>query len=50
METLGSPEKTVHWMNRTNPELGGKTPREVIKADPVAVEAALVRIDHGIYS
>jgi hypothetical protein len=36
-------------MNRPNPLFHGKTPAEVIEFDLVAVEAALVRIDHGVY-
>ncbi len=49
LETLGSPEKAEHWMNRPNPLFHGKTPAQMIKSDPVAVEAELVRIDHGVY-
>jgi hypothetical protein len=36
-------------MNRPNPLFQGKTPRQVIEFDLVAVEAELVRIDHGVY-
>jgi len=36
-------------MNRANPLFAGKTPAQMIKSDHAAVEAELVRIDHGIY-
>lgn len=36
-------------MNRPSPLFNGKTPTEVMKTDPEAVEAELVRIDHGGY-
>jgi uncharacterized protein (DUF2384 family) len=49
LETFGSQQKAEHWMTRPNPLLQGKTPREVSLFDPSAVEAALVRIDHGVY-
>jgi uncharacterized protein (DUF2384 family) len=49
LATFGSPEKAQHWMNRPNPLFHGKTPAQMIKSDLVAVEAELVRIDHGVY-
>jgi hypothetical protein len=36
-------------MNRPNPLFHGKTPSQVMRTDPVGVEAELVRIDHGVY-
>jgi len=49
-DTFGTKEKAAHWMNRPNPLFGGKTPIEVIKVDPISVEAELVRIDYGVYA
>jgi uncharacterized protein (DUF2384 family) len=49
LTTFGSSDKAERWMNRPNPLFHGKTPAEVIEFDLVAVEAALVRIDHGVY-
>jgi hypothetical protein len=49
LATFGSPEKAQHWMNRPNPLFAGKTPAQMIKSDLAAVEAELVRIDHGVY-
>lgn len=49
LATFGTREKAEHWMDRPNPLFQGKTPRQVIELDLVAVEAELVRIDHGIY-
>lgn len=49
LDTFGTVEKAEHWLNRPNPVLGGKTPRQVLQADPSWVEAELVRIDYGVY-
>jgi uncharacterized protein (DUF2384 family) len=49
LETFGSKEKSQHWMNRPNPLFHGQTPSQVMRTDPVLVEAELVRIDHGVY-
>jgi uncharacterized protein (DUF2384 family) len=49
LDTFGSAEKAAHWMGRPNPLLDGKMPRQVIQSDPFSVEAALTRIDHGVY-
>ena len=49
LATFGSAEKANHWMNRRNPLFNGKTPSQVVKVDPIKVEAELVRIDHGVY-
>jgi uncharacterized protein (DUF2384 family) len=48
LETFGSTEKAQHWMNRPNSLFGGKTPSQLLRSDPVEVEAELVRIDHGV--
>ncbi len=48
-ETFGSPQKADHWLNRPNQLLGNKTPLQVMETDPAKIEAALVRIDHGVY-
>ncbi|MBL8294231.1 MAG: DUF2384 domain-containing protein [Bryobacterales bacterium] len=50
LETFGSAAKAEHWLNRPNPLFQGQTPRQVIQANPSTVEAALVRIDHGVYT
>jgi uncharacterized protein (DUF2384 family) len=49
LETFGSAEKAGHWMNRPNPLFQGKRPKEVVKCDPSSVDAALARIDYGVY-
>ena len=49
LDTFGSEKKAGHWMNRPNGLLGGKTPLQVVESDPSQVEAALIRIDHGVY-
>lgn len=49
LDTFGSEKKAAHWMSRPNPLLQGRTPSKVVQSDPSAVEAALVRIDHGVY-
>jgi hypothetical protein len=49
LATFGSTEKAQHWLSRPNPLFDGKTPSQVMQADPVEVEAELVRIDHGVY-
>ena len=50
LDTFGTVEKAEHWLNRPNPLLHGKTPFQIMQADPSGVEAALVRIDHGVYA
>ena len=49
LDTFGSVHKADHWFNRPNALFQGKRPQEVIQSDPSLVEAALVRIDNGIY-
>lgn len=49
-DTFGTLEKAEHWLNRPNPLFDGKTPRQVLQADPYWVEAELVRIDYGVYA
>jgi uncharacterized protein (DUF2384 family) len=50
LETFGTAEKAEHWMSRPSPLFQGKSPKEVIESDPSSVEAALARIDHGVYA
>jgi Protein of unknown function (DUF2384) len=50
LDTFGTVEKAEHWLNRPNPLFSGKTPRQVLRVDPSWVEAALVRIDYGVYA
>ena len=45
---FGTPEKALHWMNRRNPLFQGRTPAQLIESELAKVEAALVRIDHGV--
>jgi uncharacterized protein (DUF2384 family) len=49
LDTFGTVEKAEHWLRRPNPLFGGKTPQQVLQADPSWVEAELVRIDYGVY-
>jgi hypothetical protein len=49
LSTFGSKEKAQHWLNRPNPLFQGKTPNQVMRTNAVAVEAELLRIDHGVY-
>lgn len=49
-DTFGSATKMAHWMARPNQLLQGKTPRAMLNTDPESVEAALVRIDFGVYA
>lgn len=49
VETFGSRRKADHWLSRRNPLFKGKTPLEIMQEDPSRVEAALTRIDHGVY-
>ncbi len=50
LDTFGTIVKAEHWLNRPNPLFGGKSPRQVLQAHPSRVEAALVRIDYGVYA
>ena len=50
LDTFGSKEKMSHWMTRPNPLLQGKTPEEAMTTDLPSVEAALGRIDFGVYA
>jgi uncharacterized protein (DUF2384 family) len=49
LDTFGTSKKADHWLNRPNPLFDGKTPLQVVRIDPSSVEAALVRIDYGVY-
>jgi len=49
LDTFGSAKKAEHWLSRPNRVFQGETPRQIIKVDPSAVEAALIRIVHGVY-
>jgi RNA polymerase sigma factor (sigma-70 family) len=48
-ETFGSQEKADHWLRRPNHVFQGRTPLEVVRSDPQAVEIELTRIDYGVY-
>jgi uncharacterized protein (DUF2384 family) len=50
LDTFGTLQKAEHWLNRPNPLFSGKTPRQILQADPSLVEAELVRIDYGVYA
>lgn len=52
LDTFGSEEKALHWLERANPLLGGSTPIEILQTDPARrelVEDELTRIDHGVF-
>jgi uncharacterized protein (DUF2384 family) len=49
LETFGASAKAEHWLNRPNHVFQGKTPLETLESEPMAVEAELTRIDHGVY-
>jgi putative toxin-antitoxin system antitoxin component (TIGR02293 family) len=51
-ETLyGSRERTLAWVRRPHPRLGGRTPLEMLKTDTGSrlVEELLVQIDEGMF-
>lgn len=48
-DTFGSKNKAQQWLSRPNPLFEGKSPLQVLKTNPVLIEAELVRIDHGVY-
>jgi hypothetical protein len=49
LEAFGDVEKTDHWLRRPNQLFHGRSPLQVLESDPEAVEAELVRIEHGVY-
>jgi uncharacterized protein (DUF2384 family) len=49
LEAFGNVEKTDHWLHRPNQLFQGRSPLEVLEVDPAAVEAEIVRIEHGVY-
>lgn len=49
LETFGSVAKAEHWLHRPNQVFQGRTPLQVLEVDPCAIEAELIRIDHGVY-
>ena len=49
LEAFGNVEKTDHWLHRPNQLFQGRSPLQVLKVDPAAVEAEIVRIEHGVY-
>ncbi len=49
LEAFGDVEKTDHWLRRPNQLFQGRSPLQVLEADPAAVEAEIVRIEHGVY-
>jgi len=46
---FGDVEKTDHWLRRPNRLFQGRSPLEMLEVDTAAVEAELVRIEHGVY-
>jgi len=50
LRLFGQREKALTWMATPLPELGGRTPEQVIAQDPDAVEAILDRIQYGVFS
>ena len=51
-DVLGSTEKAARWLQRPNRALGGREPLRLLDTDAGAraVEAALGRIEHGVFS
>jgi uncharacterized protein (DUF2384 family) len=49
LEAFGNVEKTDHWLRRPNQLFQGLSPLQVLELDPAAVEAEIVRIEHGVY-
>jgi putative toxin-antitoxin system antitoxin component (TIGR02293 family) len=52
LETFGSEEKALHWLQRPNHLLGGSTPIDILQIEPARyelVEDELTRIDHGVF-
>jgi uncharacterized protein (DUF2384 family) len=49
LEAFGDAAKVAHWLRRPNQLFQGRTPLQVLRTDPAAVEAELVRIEHGVY-
>jgi Protein of unknown function (DUF2384) len=49
LEAFGDVEKTDHWLRRPNQLFQGRSPLQVLEVDPAAVEAEIVRIEHGVY-
>ena len=50
-EIFGSHEKAALWFKKTNPNLNGSTPLELLssKSGTEQVTDILTRIEHGIY-
>jgi uncharacterized protein (DUF2384 family) len=49
LEAFGDAAKVAHWLRRPNQLFQRRTPLQVLRTDPAAVEAELVRIEHGVY-
>jgi uncharacterized protein (DUF2384 family) len=49
LEAFGKVEKANHWLQRPNQLFQGRSPLQVLEVDPAAVEAEIVRIEHGVY-
>lgn len=51
-EVLGSREKALRWLHAPNGALSGATPNSMLSevSGIEAVEAVLVRIEHGVFS
>ena len=49
LEAFGDVGKTDHWLRRPNQLFQGRSPLEMLEVDPAAVEAEIVRIEHGVY-
>jgi putative toxin-antitoxin system antitoxin component (TIGR02293 family) len=52
IETLGTEEKAIHWLRKSNRALGGAVPLFLTSTDIGArqVENILAKIEHGIFS
>jgi putative toxin-antitoxin system antitoxin component (TIGR02293 family) len=51
VDTFGTEERALRWMQQPLAELGERTPEDVLleESQVDAVEAILTRIDYGVY-
>jgi putative toxin-antitoxin system antitoxin component (TIGR02293 family) len=51
LDTFGTEERALRWMQQPLAELGNRTAEQVLREDPHSnkVEAVLARIDYGVY-
>ena len=52
LETFGTREKALHWLERMNPLFGGSAPIDILRTDPTLyefVDDELTKIEHGVF-